>query len=588
MTAIRAILDFPGRPRTLYTDPVRVVACSSVADVRAALREVERGSCDGLAAVGFVAYEAAPAFDPALAVRAPRGPLPLLWFALFDRYHEVASTRTEGHLPLEWRADTERDTFDRAVRTIRDDIAAGDFYQVNFTLRFLADAVIEPIALYEALSDSRHGRYHAFIETPEWAVISTSPELFFECRGDVVTTRPMKGTARRGRWLDEDRAAAAQLAASPKDRAENLMIVDLLRNDIGRIAQFGSVHVPSMFDIETYPTVHQMTSTVRAQRRENIRLDDIFTALFPCGSVTGAPKVTAMRSITQLEQSPRGVYCGAIGIVENGAATFNVAIRTITVDKVARTACYGAGAGITWDSNAAAEYDEIIAKAALLNEHVPAFQLIETLRLQNGVYPRLQLHLERLRDSAEYWQFAPRTAEHAAAALARERLAARDGTWRVRLTADRDGNIDITRTRLDSTIDDTPRAVAIAHSPVDSRDRLLFHKTTARAVYQHHRDQHPHAFDVLLFNEMGCVTEFTTGNVVVQHAGEMLTPARTCGLLAGTFRQQLMQQRRIRETLLTIDDVLCAERLWFINSVREWVPVVLAAQSVEHAARRAG
>ena len=582
MKPLCAILDFPGSRRALYRDPVRIISCHHLHDVRSALRETDSAARNGLTAIGFLAYEAAPAFDPALVTPPPDPRLPLLWFALFDGPPLSAETPPQsGRVPaLAWEPDTTPTQFDAAIRSIREGIAAGDFYQVNYALRLQAQGGHDPLELYDALVAGRHGLYHMLIETPEWAILSASPELFLDVRGGTVTTRPMKGTMRRGRWLEEDGAAAAALAASEKDRAENLMIVDLLRNDLGRVAEFGSVHVPRLFDIESYPTVHQMTSTVTAELRADVTLDDIFAAAFPCGSVTGAPKVTAMRAIAQLEQAPRGAYCGAIGIVTPDAATFNVGIRTLTIDRVRNRATYGAGAGITWDSRADAEYDEVVAKAALLDEQLPAFELLETMRLHDGTYARLQLHLARLRDSAAYWGFPHDVAEKAARALDEEARIAGAGTWRVRLTAARDASIDITRTPLEQPRA-TVRTIALARTPVSSRDRLLFHKTTARATYDMHRNEQPDAFDVLLFNEHGYVTEFTTGNIVIERAGMMITPARTCGLLAGTFRAQLLHEARVREALVTVDDVRAAQRIWFVNSVREWVGVRLDEERAE-------
>jgi para-aminobenzoate synthetase / 4-amino-4-deoxychorismate lyase len=595
----RIILDFPGTAagtpgRLAFTAPRRIITAATPSGVRSTLREAEAEAREhGRWAVGFVAYEAAPAFDDALVTRPPAPGVPLLWFAIFDRPDAgpgaaaadaagaAGYTTEQAAGPLRWITGTPRPRYDADIAAIREAIAAGDVYQVNHTLRFRAPCDIEPGALFDVLTGSRHGLYHALIETDEWAVVSASPELFVDIRDGVVTTRPMKGTIRRGRWLQEDEDAARRLAASPKDRAENLMIVDLLRNDFGRVAVPGSVMVPRIFDVETYPTVHQMTSTITARLRPGTRLDDIFAAAFPCGSVTGAPKVTAMRTIAALEDQPRGVYCGVIGVVRpDGTATFNVAIRTLFLDRAAGTAVYGAGGGITWDSTADAEYDELVAKAALLTEAVPAFELLETLRLQDGHYGRLQVHLERLDASARYWGFHPDTAAAAARALDALRTELAAGAWRVRLTADRDARIGISRTPLHAPAgalrDAAPaRIVALAADAVASDDRLLQHKTTARAVYDRARAAHTDAFDVLLHNENGCITEFTTGNVIADIDGTLVTPPRRCGLLPGTFRAELLADGTIREAVLTVDDVRRARALWFINSVRGWVPVVL-------------
>jgi para-aminobenzoate synthetase / 4-amino-4-deoxychorismate lyase len=639
----RAILDFPdgtGAARRLrFHAPRRVITTTSTAGVRAALRDVEAATRDaGAWAVGYVAYEAAPAFDRALVTRAPVPDLPLLWFGIFDppdvaddadgadadgaTTAAVGAGSPPGSAPhhaagpgaLSWSTATERAAYDDAIAAIREGIAAGDVYQVNHTLRFRAACNVDPLALYDSLVAARHGLYHAFVETSRWAVISASPELFLDIRDGTITTRPMKGTMRRGRWLDEDADATRRLAHSEKDRAENLMIVDLLRNDLGRIAEFGSVAVPRIFDIETYPTVHQMTSTVTARLREDVHLDDVFAATFPCGSVTGAPKVTAMRAIATLEDEPRGVYCGAVGVVRpDGSATFNVPIRTLLLDRRDGTAVFGAGGGITWDSHADAEYDEVVAKATLVTEDIPPFDLIETMRLDDGVFARLPLHLQRLDESARYWAFHADTARNAAAALEAVRRQATTGRWRVRLTAAADGTVNVTRTALDGpaagllpprsvapatgpgtalprtaaaarSAVPVPLPVALADAPVSRHDRLLSHKTTARHTYEQARAGHPHAFDVLLHNEDGWITEFTRGNVVADIDGELLTPPREAGLLPGTLRAELLAAVTVREAVLALDDLRRARALWFINSVRGWVPVSLEAAAGGEAA----
>jgi para-aminobenzoate synthetase / 4-amino-4-deoxychorismate lyase len=582
-----AILDFPAEPavRLEFRAPRSVLAARSAADVRDALLRVEAAAHEGAWAVGFVAYEAAPAFDAALVTREPDPTVPLLCFGIYDAPAALATPRSAAAPRLDWRPDTERDRYDAAIHRIRALIAAGDVYQVNHTLRFHAPCSLEPAALYDALVAPGHGAYCALIDCGDWAVISASPELFFELHaGDVrrITTRPMKGTVRRGRWLDEDRAAAARLAASTKDRAENLMIVDLLRNDLGRVARFGSVRVPRIYDIETYPTVHQMTSTITAELRDGVTLCDVFAATFPCGSVTGAPKVTAMRSIAQLEDSPRGPYCGAIGVVRpDGSATFNVAIRTVLLDRVHRRATFGAGGGITWDSRAADEYDEVVAKAALLDTTTMQLQLLETMRCDYGAVARLELHMQRLAASAAYWSFSDQTAARARDALAATAASLPRGSWRLRLTASPDGVVHITHAPLHeseralSAAAGEPATVRLARSAVSRLDPLLFHKTTARAVYDARRADHRDAFDVLLFNREGLVTEFTSGNLVAEIDGRLLTPPRGCGLLGGTLRRELLDAGIIHEAPITLHDVRSASRLWHTNSVRGCTPVAL-------------
>jgi para-aminobenzoate synthetase/4-amino-4-deoxychorismate lyase len=449
---------------------------------------------------------------------------------------------------------------------------------VNHTLRLTGPAPADALALWARLRAAQGARaYHAFLDLGDVQVVSASPELFFRRAGRHVETRPMKGTARRGRHSAEDESRRAALLASPKERAENVMIVDLLRNDLGRVAEVGSVRVSRLFDVERYPTVWQMTSTVEATLREGASLVEIFDALFPCGSVTGAPKVAATRFIADVEDSPRGVYCGAVGVVRPGGdCTFNVAIRTLVVrDGVA---VYGAGGGITWDSAPAAEYDEALAKAAVLTAPVPPpFDLLETLLLDDGAYPRLERHLARVGDSAHYFGWAdPRPAlRDALASQARARPA---GRWRVRALADAAGVVRLESAPLASasSADASPVAVALAGAPVSRHDRFLFHKTTQRAAYDARRAEWPDAFDVLLRNEEGELTEFTIGNLVLDLDGARWTPPVECGLLAGTFRAELLERGEVRERVLHADDLARASAVWLVNGVRGWVRVAVA------------
>ena len=587
----------PGGPLA-FGEPLEVLSASRLEDVLPALALAEAAATAGRWVAGFVAYDAAPAFDPAYKVKGS-GPLPLLWFGIFDRPLVYNDARTEptprgtvscGDRPSfglgAWVPDVDRVEYRRTIAEIRQAIADGAVYQVNYTLRLRAPFWGAPLALHQRLKAAQGPAYSAYLDLGRFCVLSASPELFFERRGPRVTCRPMKGTSPRGRWTEEDIEAKRQLLDSEKDRAENAMIVDLVRNDLGRISEFGSIRAHDVFKVETYPTVHQMTSTVEGTVRTGTSLTDIFRAVFPCGSVTGAPKIASTGFIAEMEKAPRGIYCGAIGYVEPGGdCTFNVPIRTVVVDRERSEAEYGVGGGITWDSCPDGEYAEVLAKAEILRVEWPAFSLLETLRA-NGLAPvRLEYHLARMEASAGYFGF-PFSASCVRTAIGRALADARvcEGahaarsmdpateSWRLRVLSDDRGRVGVEAGRCDPPgLGASALPTTFASRAVSSADLFLFHKTTHRAAYESRAAKHPDVFDVLLVNEEGYVTEFTRGNVVAEIDGVAWTPPRHCGLLAGVFRAGLLAEGKVRERMLTRADVRRAPRLWLVNSVREWV-----------------
>jgi para-aminobenzoate synthetase/4-amino-4-deoxychorismate lyase len=440
---------------------------------------------------------------------------------------------------------------------------------VNFTFRTRGSFTGDAGGLFADLVEAQQGGCSAFLDLGSHAICSASPELFFALRGLDVAARPMKGTAKRGRTLAEDRQARDALRVSPKERAENVMIVDMVRNDLGRIADIGSVAVPELFTVERYPNVWQMTSLVTA--RSPASLEAIFAALHPSASVTGAPKVRTMEILTALEPAPRGVYAGAIGHVwPDGSARFSVAIRTAVVDRTRGMVDFGTGSGIVWDSEPGAEYDECLLKASILGARPPRFDLLETLKWRpDGGFLLLDRHLQRLRDSAEYFGVPCRL--DAVRAALDEAVAGSVGPLRLRALLSKDGSVRVERQPFASS--EQPLRVALAASPVDVRDVFLFHKTTHRLVYERARLE---GFDdVILFNEARQVTESTTANVVVEVDGRRVTPPVECGLLAGTYRAELLATGALQESVVTVDALRAARRLWLINSVHEWREAVL-------------
>jgi para-aminobenzoate synthetase/4-amino-4-deoxychorismate lyase len=573
-----AVLDFHGRrgSRTFFNNPSEVITAFDLSEVRPALREVESAARVGRYAVGYVAYEAAPAFDRALVVR--EASTPLVWFGIFDAPSRGGPERIgggAGYSLSAWEPSETRDAYGRNVREAQEAIARGDTYQVNYTFRMRARFRGDAFAFYERLRAAQPTRFGAYLDAGRFKILSASPELFFRRRGPRILTRPMKGTAARGRWSEEDDEVCRALAASAKNRAENVMIVDLLRNDLGRVALTGTVRASALFKVERHPTVFQMTSTVGARLRDGATLEDIFVALFPCGSVTGAPKVSTTRLIARLEGSPRGVYCGAVGMIEPGGdAVFNVPIRTVVVDSSEGAAEYGTGGGVTWYSTPGGEYAEALDKARLLAEDTSAFELLETLRLEGGRYDLLEEHLARVKSSARYFDFNVSESRVREALNGHASGRASRPPRRVRLLVSREGRVRVESEALAETRG--VQRVALALTPVDRRERFLYHKTTRRGVYESRRAEREGVFDVLLWNEEGELTEFTNGNLVVELEGRRWTPPRECGLLAGTFREALLRGGEVSERALRAEDLARSSRVWFVNGVRGWIEVSVA------------
>ncbi|MCL6562499.1 MAG: aminodeoxychorismate synthase component I [Firmicutes bacterium] len=557
-----------GAPR-IFHKPVATWVVHRWEDVAPTLEAIEQARLQGFWVAGWIAYEAAPAFDAALVTHSP-GPFPLLWFSSFPAPAQEVLLDTGSYRVGEWVPSIDEQTYTHHLSQVHAAIRAGVTYQVNYTFRLAAPFAGDPRRWYADLLRAQAGRFSAYVETPEWVILSASPELFFRVRGRTVETRPMKGTARRG-FFDRDDAERAQaLAQSAKDRAENIMIVDLLRNDLGKVAIPGTVRAEPLCQIERYPTVWQMTSTVRAELPSGKTWLDVMRALFPCGSVTGAPKASTMALIRRLEPDPRGIYCGTLGYAApDGEAVFNVAIRTVTVERLRQRAVFGTGGGVTWDSRVDQEYQEAWTKTAFLATPGEDFQLLETFRCVNRCLALKEYHLERLRHAVEYfgWPWRPDQVETALVKAAAERV----GAWILRLRYFADGSAVVEPRAL--TPLHGPLTWDFAAEPMPPADVWTTFKTTRRSRYDERHPADSAWFDHLLYNAAGEVTEFTRGNLVVRLDGQLWTPALSCGLLPGTFRQWLLDRGVIAERVLTRDAVLRAEQCWFINSVRGWVPV---------------
>lgn len=556
---MQVILDFG--PRLVFRSPQEVIVARTAAEVPAALARLEQALARGRHVAGWLGYELGYALEPRLKPLLPASGPPLLQLGVYAAPEAGAADASGGRA---WcgppRPEWDSAAYGARFRAVRDFIAAGDIYQANLSFRARFAFVGTARALYEDLRARSGAGYCAFADDGQRQIVSISPELFFAASADgTLTARPMKGTAPRGADADADARARAGLAASEKNRAENLMIVDLIRNDLGRVAQTGSVQLRDLFTVETYPTLHAMVSTVTARRRQACGPADLLRALFPCGSVTGAPKIRAMEVLRALEESPRGAYCGALGyFAPDGAARFSVAIRTLTIS--GGQGELGIGGGVVQDSRQDDEYAECLLKARFFTDARRPLCLIETLRREDG-FVREDAHLARMAASASV--FAMAFDDGAAREALAGAVAGISGPQRVRLTLDETGRHAATAHPLPP---DPPHwSFALARQHLFSGDALLRHKTDWREV-QDRAAREAQGDEVVFCNERGEVCEGARSNIFVKRDGVLLTPPLACGLLPGVLRAELIAQGRAREAVLYPDDL--KGEVWFGNSLR--------------------
>jgi len=567
----------------VFTDPVDVLQTRNPEEVLATLAETERRvNEENLFAAGFLTYEAATGFDSAYVTRESNH-LPLICFGLFSsvqRCEVLNRHNVESENSSIWQMAGSRSSYVEKLLAIKRQIELGNTYQVNYTVRQSARNITEPWELF--LRTAADAPYAAYIECEDHAIVSASPELFFRLNDRQLISKPMKGTAMRGLTSADDLAMRQELYESRKNRAENVMITDMVRNDMGRIANPGSVQAPTLFEIEKYPTVWQMTSTVSAET--DARVSEIFQALFPCASITGAPKISSMKLIAELEDTPREIYTGAIGYIgPNRQAQFSVAIRTALIDKKTNEAFYGVGGGIVWDSDPDEEYRECLTKAKILSSTNSAedFELLETLLLvpESGFF-LLDEHLDRMQTSAVYFDFAfdRKTILEALSNLKGHLPAQR---YRIRLLLQRDGRVRITETPV--LLDDGPalQRIRLAREPINIDTPFIYHKTTRRDEYERALNMAEDGEDVLLWNKDGFVTETSIANIIVSIDGELCTPPVECGLLAGTYREWLLRKGEIRERKIHVSELAPAAELTLMNSVRGQYSAELCSTTIE-------
>lgn len=566
-----------GGASLFFHDPIEIITADEPRDVDAALARLQQVLTAGRYVAGFLAYELGYVLEPRLAKLMPQHRrVPLLWFGVYGgpdvmtskevadwlAEHTLSHTYEFTNVTHAWGREDYLARFQRVQEMIR----AGDIYQLNLTFKARFSLSGSPLAFYRDMRQRQRVAYGGIVDTGSATVLSASPELFIEQHGRVIETRPMKGTASRAGRPDADIEQRRVLATDVKQRAENLMIVDLMRNDLGRIAEIGSVSVTDLFTVETFRTLHQMTSGVRATLKQGIGLRELLEAIFPPGSVTGAPKIRAMELIAEYESEPRGVYCGAIGYIGPGdgperapgaKSLFNVAIRSPVVFRDG-SGEMGIGSGVVYDSEGEKEYAECLLKLKFLTDPPKSFELIETL-LYDGAngYVLLARHVERLSASAKYFGF-PYDGAAVSAALHSAVQARGQERLRVRLLLAEDGRLTVTAVPQPEQAPGTVMRYVISPTRLTSGDPFLYHKTTRRELYdrewQHFHDEQG-ADEVIYLNEKGELAEGSRTSIFLARDGILLTPPLEAGLLPGTLRAELIASGRAREARLTLADI---------------------------------
>jgi para-aminobenzoate synthetase / 4-amino-4-deoxychorismate lyase len=570
------------------TAPKKILQSKQLIEVPSLLVEVEQEVMRGNTAIGFLCYEAGFAFLPNMPSITPFD-FPLIWFAIVKDVDRLPA----GTLPPEMQttdAATVKDltlsenfeSYQKSIAQIKDYIEAGDTYQVNFTMRYNGGFHGSPRLLYNQLRSQQRVNYAAYIETEEWAILSLSPELFFRKEGRNVMMKPMKGTAPRGRTPEEDQVNADALRNSEKERSENLMIVDLLRNDLGKVCETGSIQVEQAMEIEKYETLLQMTSSLKGRLKTDVTMADLFRATFPSGSVTGAPKVRTMQIIHEQEHAPRKIYTGCIGFFSSDVSVFNVAIRTACIDLKKHHIEMGVGSGILFEADPSKEFEECALKGKFLTEPRSNFQLLETILWQyRDGYRHLDLHMERLMKSAGYFLFcADRKSIEAALKEKEMDFPMTEKSQRVRLLLEESGEVRIEASPLEPLESSVVR-VCFSSQQTNSNDRYLFHKTTNRHLYDSElrKARANGFFDVIFKNDRNEITEGAISNIFVVKEGTYHTPPLSCGVLDGTFRRHLLEAKLFptQERVLYEEDLKSADSIYLSNALRGLLKAILVS-----------
>ncbi|MCP4650520.1 MAG: aminodeoxychorismate synthase component I [PVC group bacterium] len=579
----------------VFTDPLDIISSHEPQNIKSCLRQLQKIIDEGYYASGFLSYEAGYSFED-IFLSKTRSTFPLLWMGIFKK--PLIFNHTTGkfinnnfdftaisqslqkkakHKIKNLHLNISRRKYLDDIKKIKHLISAGDTYQVNHTMKYKFNFKGSPFALYQDLRNNQPVSYSAFIRNPDFNILSFSPELFFRQNNCNLTVKPMKGTIKRGKTRQEDKINKNNLRNDLKNKAENIMIVDLLRNDLGKISKTGSVKTSQIFNVEEYKTLLQMTSTVTSKIKKNISLDQLFSGIFPSGSITGAPKIHTMQIIKNIEKEKRNIYTGSIGFISPTRKTvFNVAIRTILLQK--NKGEMGIGSGITYSSKAQSEYSECKLKAQFLKQ--PTFKLIETiLWSETEGFPLLAFHLKRLKKSAGFFGFVYNKNLLKKQLREKVKRLSQDKNYKIRLLLHKNGALTIASTPLVKPAKtDTPQVILSPHT-IHSDNTFFYHKTTRRRLYnnQYRRYKQQGFHDVIFLNKKNEITEGTISNIFIKKKGVFYTPPISCGLLPGTFREYFLKQNpeKTREKILTEKDLQKADAIYCTNAVQGMVKVRL-------------
>ncbi len=538
----------------IFENPINIIsAFDNESFIRAFSQIEDLRKRPSIYLLGYIRYEAKDIFLN----KKIQSDLPLLYFEVYDKKSDFEFTENNKNLSIKSLIPVQSfDEYKKAIKFIKEEIAKGNTYEVNYTYSWKLKADTEGLELFKSILPEQNTPFSAYIKNEHEEILSFSPELFFTLSGNKIFTKPMKGTIKRGKTEKEDLENIEFLKNDIKNRAENVMIVDLLRNDLGKIAKTASVKVDKLFDIETHKTLHQMTSEISAELEYNTTLFNIFEAIFPCGSITGAPKISTMNIIEQVEKRKRGVYCGAIGMISKEKTIFSVPIRTLQKRNSEKNYEYGVGGAIVWDSDAKEEWDETLVK---MNFLTPKFSLIETMLIKNRKIVYEKEHLKRMKNSAKILGFSYPEKIKFNTNLPENGI--------LRLILDLNGDFQVQIKNLDNQ---NLKKVLISNDFVNSKDPLLYHKTTHRPWYQKTMEKiaKNEVFDEIFFNEKGELTEGARSNIVLKIDGNFYTSPVKCGLLNGILRQKMINDGKIIEKVLYKNDLFNAEKIYCINSIR--------------------